>query len=108
MDIDLVALRQLERDKELKLDVLLRALEDALLNAYAKTPGAVDGSRVTIDTKTGRVRVMAPEKDEEGNQVSEFDDTPADFDGCRHRPPGDLPAPTRGGGRTEVRTLRRH
>ncbi|MBK9697121.1 MAG: transcription termination/antitermination protein NusA [Propionibacteriaceae bacterium] len=79
MDIDLVALRQLERDKELKLDVLLRALEDALLNAYAKTPGAVDGSRVTIDTKTGRVRVMAPEKDEEGNQVSEFDDTPADF-----------------------------
>ena len=27
MDIDLVALRQLERDKELKLDVLLRALE---------------------------------------------------------------------------------
>ena len=79
MDIDLVALRQLERDKELKLDVLLRDLEDALLNAYAKTPGAVDGSRVTIDTKTGRVRVMAPEKDEEGNQVSEFDDTPADF-----------------------------
>jgi N utilization substance protein A len=79
MDIDLVALRQLERDKEIKLDVLLRALEDALLNAYAKTPGAIDGSRVTIDTKTGRVQVLAPEKDEEGNQVGEFDDTPADF-----------------------------
>lgn len=79
MDIDLVALRQLERDKEIKLDVLLRALEDALLNAYAKTPGAIDGSRVTIDTKTGRVQVLAPEKDEEGNQIGEFDDTPADF-----------------------------
>ena len=79
MDIDLVALRQLERDKEIKLDVLLRALEDALLNAYAKTPGAIDGSRVTIDTKSGRVQVLAPEKDEEGNQVGEFDDTPADF-----------------------------
>ncbi|MGB7964438.1 MAG: transcription termination factor NusA [Propionicimonas sp.] len=79
MDIDLVALRQLERDKEIKLDVLLRALEDALLNAYAKTPGSVDGSRVTIDPKTGRVQVLAPEKDEEGAQVGEFDDTPADF-----------------------------
>jgi N utilization substance protein A len=43
MDIDLSALKQLERDKEISMDVLLRALEDALLNAYEKTPGAVAG-----------------------------------------------------------------
>jgi N utilization substance protein A len=79
MDIDLQALKQLERDKEIRMDVLLRALEDALLNAYAKTPGAIDGARVTIDTKSGKVTVLAPELDEEGTKVGEFDDTPAGF-----------------------------
>ncbi|MGC4151960.1 MAG: transcription termination factor NusA [Propionicimonas sp.] len=79
MDIDLQALKQLERDKEIRMDVLLHALEDALLNAYAKTPGAIDGARVTIDTKSGKVTVLAPELDEEGTKVGEFDDTPAGF-----------------------------
>ena len=79
MDIDLQALKQLERDKDIRMDVLLNALEDALLNAYAKTPGAIDGARVTIDTKTGKVTVLAPELDEEGTKVGEFDDTPAGF-----------------------------
>ncbi|MCA0251641.1 MAG: transcription termination factor NusA [Actinobacteria bacterium] len=79
MDIDLQALKQLERDKEIRMDVLLRALEDALLNAYAKTPGAIDGARVTVDTKSGKVTVLAPELDDEGNQVGEFDDTPEGF-----------------------------
>lgn len=79
MDIDLQALKQLERDKEIRMDVLLRALEDALLNAYAKTPGARDGARVTIDPKTGKVSVLVPELDEEGEKVGEFDDTPEGF-----------------------------
>ncbi len=79
MDIDLQALKQLERDKEIRMDVLLRALEDALLNAYAKTPGAHEGARVTIDTKTGKVSVLVPELDEEGTRVGEYDDTPEGF-----------------------------
>ncbi len=79
MDIDLQALKQLERDKEIRMDVLLRALEDALLNAYAKVPGAIDGARVIIDAKSGKVTVLAPEVDEEGNRIGEFDDTPAGF-----------------------------
>ena len=79
MDIDLQALKQLERDKEIRMDVLLRALEDALLNAYAKVPGAIDGARVVIDAKSGKVTVLAPEVDEEGNRIGEFDDTPAGF-----------------------------
>ncbi|MEA5117094.1 MAG: transcription termination factor NusA, partial [Propionicimonas sp.] len=79
MDIDLQALKQLERDKEIRMDVLLRALEDALLNAYAKTPGAIDGARVLIDSKTGKVSVLAPELDEDGEKIGEFDDTPEGF-----------------------------
>ena len=79
MDIDLQALKQLERDKEIRMDVLLRALEDALLNAYDKTPGAHEGARVTIDTKTGKVSVLVPELDEEGNRDGEYDDTPEGF-----------------------------
>ncbi len=79
MDIDLQALKQLERDKEIRMDVLLRALEDALLNAYAKDPNAVEGARVTIDAKSGKVTVLAPELDEEGTKIGEFDDTPAGF-----------------------------
>lgn len=79
MDIDLNALRALERDKGIGLDVLIPALEDALLNAYQKTPGAISGARVSLDRKTGRVTVLAPELDEEGAVIGEFDDTPEGF-----------------------------
>ncbi len=79
MDIDVQALKQLERDKEIRMDVLLRALEDALLNAYLKTPGAREGARASIDLKTGKVTILAPELDEEGTKVGEFDDTPEGF-----------------------------
>ena len=34
MDIDLAALRMIEREKEISLDFLVKTLEDALLNAY--------------------------------------------------------------------------
>ena len=79
MDIDLAALRLIERDKEIPLEVLVRAIEDAMLNAYHKTPGALPGARVELNRKTGKVAVIAPELDEEGNKIGEFDDTPHDF-----------------------------
>ena len=79
MDVDLSALKALERDKEISMEVLLGALSDALLNAYEKTPGAVAGSRVEIDRRSGKVSVLAPELDEEGNRVGEYDDTPEGF-----------------------------
>jgi transcription termination/antitermination protein NusA len=79
MDIDMSALRQLERDKEIPLDVLVRALEDAVLNAYDKTPGASKGARVELDRRTGKFAVLAPQRDEEGEAIGEYDDTPADF-----------------------------
>ncbi|MCW2815462.1 MAG: transcription termination factor NusA [Nocardioides sp.] len=79
MDIDLNILRQLEREKEIKFDVLVEAIEQALLTAYQKSPGAIDDARVVLDRKNGHVVVMAAEVDEEGNKVGEFDDTPLGF-----------------------------
>ncbi len=79
MDIDMEALRALERDREIPMNVLIGALEDAMLNAYEKTEGAASGGRVELDRKTGRVTVFVPELDEEGAKIGEYVDTPHDF-----------------------------
>jgi N utilization substance protein A len=79
VDIDLSILRSLEREKEISFDVLVEAIEQALLTAYHKTPGAQEHARVTLDRKTGHVTVMAQEVDEEGNSLREFEDTPEGF-----------------------------
>ncbi len=79
MDIDLSILRMLEREKEISFDVLVEAIEQALLTAYHKTPGALENARVTLDRKSGHVTVLATEVDEEGNPLGEFDDTPEGF-----------------------------
>lgn len=79
MDIDLSALRMLEREKEVPFDVLVRAIESALLSAYEHTTGAISGARVELDRKTGHVVVWAPELDEDDNRIGEFDDTPSGF-----------------------------
>ncbi|MFZ0531483.1 MAG: transcription termination factor NusA [Propionicimonas sp.] len=79
MDVDLSALKALERDKEISMELLLDALSEALLNAYAKTPGAHPGARVQIDRKSGKVAVLVPELDEEGNRIGEYDHTPEGF-----------------------------
>jgi len=79
MDIDMTILRSLEREKEISFDILVEAIEQALLTAYHKTAGAQEDARVELDRKTGHVTVFARETDEEGNLVSEYDDTPAGF-----------------------------
>ncbi|UUW87487.1 transcription termination factor NusA [Pimelobacter simplex] len=79
MDIDLSILRTLEREKEIKFDVLVEAIEQALLTAYHKTEGSVAQARVELNRKTGHVSVLAAELDGEGNKVGEFDDTPDGF-----------------------------
>ena len=79
MDIDLSILRMLEREKEISFDVLVEAIEQALLTAYHKSPGAQDQARVLLDRKSGHVSVMAAELDDEGNRVGEYDDTPNGF-----------------------------
>jgi transcription termination/antitermination protein NusA len=79
MDIDLSILRMLEQEKEIKFSVLVDAIEQALLTAYHKTPGAQARARVVLDQKTGHVTVLAAEVDEEGNLITEYDDTPEGF-----------------------------
>ncbi|MDO9494639.1 MAG: transcription termination factor NusA [Nocardioides sp.] len=79
MDIDMSILRMLEREKEISFAVLVEAIEQALLTAYHKSPGAREKARVTLDRKSGHVTVLATEVDEDGNVVGEFDDTPDGF-----------------------------
>ncbi len=78
MDIDLAALRMLEREKEIPLGVLIPAIEQALLVAYHHTEGAQASARVELDRTTGHVSVLAREDLEDG-QTREYDDTPAGF-----------------------------
>jgi N utilization substance protein A len=80
VDIDMSILRMLEREKEISFDVLVEAIEQALLTAYHKSPGALEKARVQLDRKSGHVVVFAQETKEDGTVVGdEFDDTPADF-----------------------------
>jgi N utilization substance protein A len=94
MDIDMSALRMLEREREISLDVLIEAIEQALAVAYQRTPDAYPNARVEVDRKSGHVVVWAREEvivepesvDEEGYLIPavkelgpEFDHTPSDF-----------------------------
>ncbi len=79
MDIDMAALRMLEREKDVPMDVLVPAIEAALLVAYHRSDGATEKARVELDRKTGHVVVWAAETNEEGEVVREYDDTPTGF-----------------------------
>ncbi|MDO4254971.1 MAG: transcription termination factor NusA [Kocuria sp.] len=79
MDIDMSALRMLEREREIPVDLLVPTIEQALVLAYLRSAGAIKDARAEIDIKTGHVTIWAPEVDEDGNKIGEFDDTPDGF-----------------------------
>ncbi|NUL43810.1 transcription termination/antitermination protein NusA [Cellulosimicrobium funkei] len=79
MDIDMSALRMLETEREIPLDRLVPTIEQALVIAYQKSPGALSRARAEIDRKSGHVTIWATEIDEDGKAVGEFDDTPQGF-----------------------------
>ena len=91
MDIDMTTLRMLERERDLSLDILVAAIEQALLSAYHRTPDAYNRARVEVDRSSGHVTVWAREElpvaadldDPEARSVvelgPEFDHTPQDF-----------------------------
>src|ERR1700710_2573306 len=79
MNIDLAALRALEREREIPFDTIVSAIETALLTAYRHTEGAESHARVEIDRKNGAALVFAQELDADGSVVREWDDTPHDF-----------------------------
>src|SRR6478609_4865850 len=90
MDIDVAALRALERERDISLDVLIPAIEQALLVAYHRTDGSFRIARVELDRKSGHVVVWAREdgellpasdgeRQERADPGPEFDDTPDGF-----------------------------
>lgn len=79
MDIDMAVLRSLEREKDIAFDVVVEAIEQALLVAYHRSEGAQQHARAVLDRKTGHVTVYAQEMAADGTLAREYDDTPADF-----------------------------
>jgi N utilization substance protein A len=79
MKIDMNVLRSLEREKEISFDLVVSAIETALLAAYKHTEGAQPHARVELDRGTGEVAVLAQELAEDGSVAREYDDTPEGF-----------------------------
>jgi N utilization substance protein A len=103
MDIDMTALRLVEHERGIAIDTLVAAIEQALLSAYHRTPGAHQDARVEVDRRTGHVTVWARERLEpetpEAPEVSEVSEVPEasdqDEDGADAAPaaPAAPPAP---------------
>ncbi|GAA0406769.1 transcription termination factor NusA [Microbispora corallina] len=79
MDIDMSVLRSLEREKDISFDLVVKAIEDALLIAYFRTEGAAQKARAELDRVSGHVTIWAAELDENGEVAREYDDTPGNF-----------------------------
>ena len=79
MDIDLSVLRSLESEKDISMELAIKAIEDALLVAYHRTGGASPTARVEVNRATGHVTVWAAETGENGEVLREYDDTPDGF-----------------------------
>src|SRR5215204_4293976 len=75
----MAALHAIEADKGISVDVVVETIKSALLTAYRHTEGHEADARIEIDRKTGMVQVLARETDEDGNVISEWDDTPEGF-----------------------------
>jgi len=91
MDIDLSALRLVERDREIPFNELVEIIEAAVEAAYHKNAGTSDPARAVLDQKTGKVIIFVPDTEErdeagklilelpDGSKVPEVDKTPENF-----------------------------
>jgi N utilization substance protein A len=91
MDIDLSALRLVERDREIPFNELVEIIEAAVEAAYHKSAGNSDPARAVLDQKTGKVIIFVPDTEErdeagklilelpDGSKVPEVDKTPENF-----------------------------
>ncbi len=79
MNVDIAALRAIERDKDIPFETVIEAIETALLTAYKHTEGHQAHARIDIDRKTGLVRVLAHTLTHDGQVDEEWDDTPEGF-----------------------------
>ncbi|MBN8882548.1 MAG: transcription termination/antitermination protein NusA [Salana multivorans] len=69
MDIDMTALRLVESEREIPLETLVGAIEQALLKAYESTPEAQRDARVEVDRRTGHVSIVVTEHTGEGEDA---------------------------------------
>jgi N utilization substance protein A len=79
VNVDIAALRAIERDKDIPFETVLEAIETALLTAYKHTDGHHPHAKIDIDRKIGLVRVLAQEVGPDGEVLEEWDDTPEGF-----------------------------
>jgi len=91
MDIDLSALRLVERDREIPFNELVEIIEAAVEAAYHKSVGTSDPARAVLDQKSGKVIIFVPDTEErdeagklilelaDGSKVPEVDKTPENF-----------------------------
>jgi N utilization substance protein A len=79
MNVDIAALRAIERDKDIPFETVIDAIETALLTAYKHTEGHQPHARIDIDKRSGLVRVLAFTTGPEGQVDEEWDDTPEGF-----------------------------
>src|SRR3954466_11180617 len=71
------AVKMLEQEKGIAADTLMDALQDALLSAYKKTPGAAKYAKVELDHATADFRVyelLVPEDLEKRLLDEQFED----------------------------------
>ena len=87
MDIDMAALRALEREREIPMDVIVPAIEQALLLAYQKEEGSYRRARVELDRRTGHVVVWAREDGEVDEDGLRGDVAPDVWDVAGHVSP---------------------
>jgi N utilization substance protein A len=79
LQVEIPALRSIEREKGIAFDTIIDALESALASAYKRSQTEAEEARVVIDRTTGEVTVFAQQLDDDGNIVAEWIDEPRDF-----------------------------
>ncbi len=69
----ILALEQLEKEKGIKKDVIIEAIEAALISAYKKNFGSAMNVKVNIDRTTGDVKVFGLRKVAEDPDMEQMD-----------------------------------
>ena len=108
MDIDLSVLRSLEAEKDISMDLAIKAIEDALLVAYHRTDGAAaDGAGRGQPGQRSRDRLGGRDgRGRRGDQGVRRHARGLRPDRGDHRPPGHPAAAARRRGRAHLRRVR--
>ena len=75
----MTALRSLEREKDIAFDLVVEAIEAALLTAYRHTEGAQPTPASSSTARPARSPSWRRSSTRTARSLREYDDTPADF-----------------------------